>query len=95
VPEDTLHPELYIKLLRWRSETADEHEMKPRQVLRTRSLRDLVQFLPTTIASLKRINRIGDATAHRFGAAIVGMISAYCDSNNIATNLMRFEQKKD
>jgi uncharacterized protein YpbB len=47
-----------------------------------------VQFLPTTIASLKRINRIGDATAHRFGAAIVGMISAYCESNNISANLM-------
>jgi hypothetical protein len=86
VPKDTPHPELYAQLLHWRSETAEEHGMNPRQVLRTRSLRELVQFLPTSIASLKQIHRVGDVTIRSFGAAIVGMISAYCDDNDIAAS---------
>jgi hypothetical protein len=77
------HPELYARLLHWRHETAEEHDMEPRKVLRTRSLRDLVEILPPDIASLKGINRIGNLTVQRFGAALVGMISEYRAKHNI------------
>ena len=82
-PEGVSHPELYARLLRWRTETAEKLGLELREVLRTRSLQDLTEFLPADIASLRRIKRIGDSRVHRFGVAIIGIIETYCSEKNI------------
>ncbi len=88
VPKDAPHPQLYAQLLQWREETAGELGAELYEVLSTRSLLELVQFLPTTAAVLKKINGIGSVKVQRFGAAILHLIEKYCDANQIPANLM-------
>ena len=87
VPKDVPNPELYSRLLQWRNETAGNLGLAHREVLRTRSLRELVQLLPATKASLKRIRGIGDMKVSEFGDALIGIIQAYCKENSLAATI--------
>jgi len=86
VPKDVPNPVLYSRLLQWRHETASNRSLAHREVLQTRSLRELVQSLPATKASLKRIRGIGDMKVSEFGDALIGIIQAYCKENSTAAN---------
>jgi PIF1-like helicase/Helix-turn-helix domain/HRDC domain len=88
IPKNTPHPELYAQLLHWREEVAGENGAELYEVLPTRSLLELVQFLPTNTAALKKIKGIGEVKARRFGAAITGIIESYCSAHQIPANLM-------
>lgn len=88
IPKAAAHPELYGQLLHWRKEVADENSAELYEVLPTRSLLELVQFLPTNTTALKKIRGIGDIKAKRFGAAITGIIESYCSDHQIPANLM-------
>ena len=87
MPSDVPNPELYSRLLQWRSETASNLRLANREVLRTRSLRELVQSLPATKVSLKRIRGIGDMKVSEFGDALIGIIQAYCREHNLAPDI--------
>ena len=86
--DNTPHPELYIRLSRWREETAADMGADPYEVLPSRSLLELVQFLPTDTASLKKIKGIGEGKSKRFGPAIIATIEQYCNEKQIPANLM-------
>jgi hypothetical protein len=94
VPADVPHPLLYGQLLRWRSETSSNLGIAPRQVLSTRSLRELVRFMPTQKASLKRMRGIGALKVQEFGDAIIGIIRTYCEQNKVEPDLAKLPQSK-
>ncbi len=83
VPDDVPHAALYARLLRWRSETASNLGVALREVLRTRSLRELVHFLPADKSALKRIRGISELKANEFGDALTGIIRAYCVEHKV------------
>jgi hypothetical protein len=83
MPKDVPHPSLYAQLLRWRSETASDLGVALREILRTRSLRELVQVLPITKAGLKSIRGIGEFKVNEFGDTLIRIIQAYCTENKI------------
>ncbi len=88
VPKNAPHPALYAQLVQWRDAVATEHGMENWEVLPSYSLRELVQFLPTDTAALKRIKGIGDIKLKRFGAGIIGIVEKYCADKQIPVNLM-------
>ncbi len=88
VPRNTPHPELYARLAQWRKELADDMDLELYEVLPTKTLLELVQYLPTDTVSLKQIKGIGEAKLKRFGGAITGIIEQYCSVKNIPVNLM-------
>ncbi len=83
VPKDTPHPDLYIRLLEWRNEMAEELDRALHEVLPTRSLQELVRLLPMDRASLKKIPGIGKAKLKRFGADLIGIVGKYCAEKSI------------
>lgn len=83
VPKDVRHPGLYAQLLRWRSETASNLGVALREVLRTKSLNELAEFVPTTKAALRRIRGLGEFKVNEFGDALIRLIQAYCGENKI------------
>ncbi len=87
-PRNTPHPELYSRLAQWRKELADEMGVELYEVLPTKTILELVTFLPTDSATLKQIKGIGESKLKRFGAAITGIIEKYCSAKNIPVNLM-------
>jgi hypothetical protein len=93
IPKDVSHPELYAQLLQWRGETAENLGVTPREVLRTRSLRELTACLPTKKSSLKRIPGIGAVKVSEFGEVLIRMIEAYCKAHNVGSDLLASEKK--
>ena len=84
VPKDTLHPDLYTRLLEWRSVMAEELDRALHEVLPTRSVQEMVRLLPIDRASLKKIPGIGKGKLKRFGADLIGIVEKYCAEKNIA-----------
>ncbi|HFA52140.1 MAG TPA: helicase [Bacteroidetes bacterium] len=80
------HPDLYVLLSKWRRDLAEDMDLENYRILPTKSLLELVQYLPTTTEALKRIKGIGDYKIKSFGADIIGIIEKYCSENNITPN---------
>ncbi len=87
-PRDVPHPALFNLLMRWRDETAADNGVEGWGVLPTSAVRELVTYLPTDTANLRRIKGIGEVKVKLFGAAIVGIIEAYCKEKHLAVNLL-------
>lgn len=77
------HPALYAQLKAWREDMAEILGLEHYQILQTRTLFELLQFLPQSLPSLKKIKGIGEAKAKQFGADLVGIIQAYCTEHQI------------
>ncbi|MBP6825590.1 MAG: helix-turn-helix domain-containing protein [Saprospiraceae bacterium] len=86
VPQNTPHPVLYARLKKWREDLAEEHNMALYEVLPTRSLLELVQFLPLNLVALKKIKGIGAVKVQQFGADLIALIQAYCTEHHIPTD---------
>jgi hypothetical protein len=84
VPKDTPHPDLYRALLEWRDVTAEELDVAVHEVLPTRSLQELVRFLPMERDSVKGISGIGKSRVKRFGATLLLLVRKYCTEKDIA-----------
>jgi hypothetical protein len=77
------HPELYQVMLKWRDDLAAELDVEPYQVLPSKSLQELVEKLPSSLAALKKIKGIGAAKIKQFGAAMLKLVQQYVDRNNL------------
>ena len=88
VAEDTAHPDLYQLLQKWRTEKAAELELLPYRIFANRTLFGLVESLPTTEKTLKRVKGIGPAKFEEFGEAILEIIRGYCAGKDIPTDLL-------
>lgn len=84
-PRDTPHPALYAVLKKWREELADTNGADLYAVLPTKTLLELVRYLPTSMAALRKINGIGKGKSKQFGAELISIIATYCAANNIET----------
>jgi hypothetical protein len=82
-PKNTPHPELFMRLKKWRDDVAEDNNMILFEVLPTRSLIELVHLLPLNLNALKKIKGIGAAKSQRFGAELIGIIQRYCSERKI------------
>jgi GTPase SAR1 family protein len=82
-PRNTTYPELYKKLAQWRESVAFDHGVEPYEVLPTKTLQDLVLFLPVDTASLKKIKGIGKVRIKQFGEEITDIIRKFCAEEKI------------
>jgi Helix-turn-helix domain/HRDC domain len=84
-PKNTPHPALYVRLKKWREDVAEINNMILYEVLPTRALLEIVQFLPLNLTTLKKIKGIGAAKSLRFGADLIAIIQEYCTEFKIPT----------
>ncbi len=84
IPQNTPHPALFARLKQWREEVAELADVERYQVMHTRTLLELVQFLPQNLPALKKIKGIGEAKIKQFGVDLLGIIQDYCTEHNIA-----------
>ena len=85
-PKDTPHPLLYARLKKWREDTAEINGVELYEVLPTRSLLEIVQFLPLNLAALKKIKGIGAGKSQRFGTDLIAIVQEYCDRYKVQTD---------
>lgn len=79
----SMHPDLFQALRDWRNNKAHELEVPHFQIMHQKTLLDLSNMLPRTIASLKRIKGIGQKKAQTYGEELLELISSYCEMENI------------
>lgn len=87
IASDTKHPELYFQLTKWRADEAADRDVERYRILATRTILELVEYLPTDKNSLLKINGIGKMKNKEFGEDIIEIISTYCKANNLETDL--------
>jgi PIF1-like helicase/Helix-turn-helix domain/HRDC domain/UvrD-like helicase C-terminal domain len=95
--KDSAHPECYERIRAWRHSTAEAEEVDVYKVLTNRSIFELVNYLPTTSANLKKINGIGKVKLEQYGEAILELIQQYVAEKGIASDLISSmpEKKKE
>jgi hypothetical protein len=94
VPKNVLHPLLYAILHKWREHQADISGVSPYDVLPTKSLLELVQFLPSNTAALKKITGIGKGKARQYGEELLEIIEKYCEATQIETGRLPLRNTK-
>ena len=82
-PKNINHPALYTELRKWRENLADDNEIPAYMVLPQKSMVELLNKLPVTLAELKTIKGIGQAKVNRLGMEIITIIKNYCTSHHI------------
>jgi hypothetical protein len=90
VPNTVEHPVLYKQLSQWRAETAEQEGVQRYMVAPTRTLLEIISVLPTSGASLKRINGIGKGRADKYGADILDIVTRYCSEQELETDRLQF-----
>jgi hypothetical protein len=71
------YPDFYYELKKWRQRKADVHNVEPARILPQKSLRDIADQLPATVAGLKSIKGMGGTRIKEFGKDILLLIIAY------------------
>ncbi len=89
-----LHPELEIRLKKWRSEVAGDSGAEFFMILPTKVLDDLVEKMPTTVSELGAIKGFGTHKIKQFGLAITTIIKKYCAEFNIEKSEFDFSVPK-
>jgi hypothetical protein len=74
---------LYAELNAWRKSISIESGVPVYMVLQQKSLKELVEKLPTNIKQLVKIKGFGKVKVQQYGEDILGMIDDYCESNGI------------
>jgi hypothetical protein len=80
---NSVHPELYRKLLMLRDEICNEEEAPVHMVANAASLAALSNFLPTTTDELLLMPGFGKARAQMYGRRFLAVINAYIKDNDI------------
>jgi PIF1-like helicase/Helix-turn-helix domain/HRDC domain/UvrD-like helicase C-terminal domain len=93
--KDSAHPECYECIRAWRHKTAEAEEVEVYQVLNNRSIFELVNYLPTTAANLKKISGIGKVKVEQYGEAIIEIIQQYVAEKGIVSDQMPAPEKKE
>ncbi len=77
------HPALYLAIKNWRNNLADEFNIPAYLILPQKSMLELTNKLPVTIAGLKSVKGIGQAKIKQYGSEIIAIIRDFCTDHNI------------
>lgn len=88
------HPDLYLRLKKWRDKMALTKSIPVSHVLPLKLIGELTNILPTDSDTLGRIKGVGPTTVKNYGADIIDIIDAYCKQNNIGANQLQFAPPK-
>lgn len=93
--KSSAHPDLLLKLRAWRNATADEHNVQPYDVLRQKSLDELITKLPTNKKLLKSIKGLGAKRIRDYGDELIEIINEYMQDKGLAIAVGSEEKEPD
>ena len=96
VIDGTTNVELFELLRILRNEIATENDLIHYQVFTQKALYEMCETLPLTKKELLQVNGMGKTRVEKYGRAILEMIQAYCEENDIETpnDVIIFEEVK-
>ena len=93
--KSSAHPGLLLKLRAWRNATADEHNVQPYDVLRQKSLDELIAKLPTNKKLLKSIKGLGAKRIRDYGDELIEIITEYMQEKGLAIAIETEEEESE
>ncbi|MTK54158.1 helix-turn-helix domain-containing protein [Paludibacter sp.] len=82
--KSSAHPDLLLKLRAWRNATADQQNVQPYDVLRQKSMDELIAKLPTNKKLLKSIKGFGAKRIREYGDELIDIITGYMQEKGLA-----------
>ena len=91
---DSPYPELHQLLRKKRDEICDRKGVAIYMVANSKSLEEMVKFLPQTFDELNQISGFGPGKTGQYGEAFLSIINNYCEENNLHSNMESVSVKK-
>ncbi len=79
------HPFLYKELILLRNKLCDKYSQPIYMIASTKSIDELVEYLPQTEDDLRQITGFGDKKISKFGSYFLEAITNYCTNNNLVS----------
>ena len=87
------HPSLYWQLKQLRDSISSRRELPLYLVASSKTIEELVTYLPLTEEDLEKINGFGKVKVRNYGAEFLELIRNYCDENGLSSNMPVVEPK--
>jgi hypothetical protein len=84
---DSPYPDLYKQLRNKRDELCEQKNLAVYMVANSSSLDEMAKYLPQTFDELNQISGFGKVKTQQLGEAFLSIINAYCEENNLHTNM--------
>ncbi|MGV3509795.1 MAG: helix-turn-helix domain-containing protein [Sphingobacteriaceae bacterium] len=94
-PQEIKHAQLFSTIRTWRNNLATESNIPVYIILPQKSLLELVEKLPSSLAELESIKGIGKLKVQKFGKEILSMINDYCIRHGIERSPMEISLKEE
>ena len=91
---DSPYPELHQLLRKKRDEICDKKGVVIYMVANSKSLEEMVKFLPQTFDELNKISGFGPGKTMQYGETFLSIINNYCEENNLHSNMENVPVKK-
>ena len=95
---DTVYPELYTRLKKWRREEGDEQGVPLFQIASNKTLQAIANSLPTNTQTLKKVKGVGKVTIEKYGNEMLEIIGHFMDEEDIVHSpiekVIQEEEKK-
>jgi hypothetical protein len=94
-PEEIIHGELFLTVKNWRNNLARENNVPVYMVLPQKSLIEMVNRLPSSLAELESIKGISKTKVKHYGKELLEMISHFCEKHHIERSPMDIPLKEE
>lgn len=93
--KDTPHPELHYQLRQLRNKICEQKNLPVYIVASTKSIDEMVQFLPQTKEELVKISGFGKAKVDKYGEQFLSILVDYCTSHGLQSLIHEKDPKKE
>ncbi len=90
-----IHPILHYNLRQLRNKICEEQDLPVYLIASTKSIDEMVQYLPQTKEELMRITGFGKAKATKYGNRFLEIITDYSGKNNLVSLVHEKQTKKE
>ncbi len=81
---DLTHPALFQQLKDWRNQQANTEQVAHYRIMHQKVMLQIAELLPSTQQALLAIHGVGNALLDKYGAAIIQIVTQYCQQHDIA-----------
>ena len=89
------HPALHLQLRKLRDAICAKKDLPIYIVAGSRTIDEMAQYLPQTLAELRKISGFGDAKIEQYGQPFLDSIINYCKQNNLSSLIHEKSPKRE
>ncbi len=92
---ETAHPDLHYQLRQLRNKLCEEKNLAVYMVANTKSIDEMVQYLPQTKEELMHISGFGKAKVEQYGDKFLEIIKPFCEAHGLSSLIHEKNPKRE